>query len=108
MIKSDSIKTTSRLRLVLAVVVLVALHLWALFIMVWSEPDWAGKAAFLLAWGVLNCFWILLLRRPAPAAGLAVALLMSLIALSAFKKDVLGTTVTFVDVLIVDIDTISF
>jgi phosphoglycerol transferase MdoB-like AlkP superfamily enzyme len=108
MIKSDSIKTTSRLRLVLAIVILVALHLWALFIMVWSEPDWAGKAAFLLAWGVLNCFWILLLRRPAPAAGLAVALLMSLIALSAFKKDVLGTTVTFIDVLIVDIDTMSF
>ena len=108
MSKSASIMPASRLRLVLAIVILTALHGWALFLMVWSEPDWIGRAAFLLAWGVLNGFWMLLLRRPVPAAGLAVALLMTLIALSIFKYDVLFTTVSFFDVLIVDTDTISF
>src|SRR5215510_2454529 len=98
----------ARLRFTLAIIILVALHLWALFLLAWSEPDWVGKVAFFLAWGVLNCFWMLLLRRPLPAAGLAVTMLMTLIALSVFKHETLFTTVTFIDVLIVDTDTISF
>jgi hypothetical protein len=104
----NSTTPASMLRLLPAIIILVAIHAWALTIMVWSEPDWVGKAAFLLAWGVLNCLWMLVLRRPLPAAGLAVALLMTLVALSIFKFDVLFTTVSFLDVLIVDTDTISF
>ena len=76
--------------------------------MLWSEPDLIGKAAFLLAWGMLNAFWIMLLRRPAASAGLAVMMVMVLIALSMFKHFVLLMTVSFTDILIVDTDTISF
>ena len=100
--------TPSRLRLALAIVILAALQLWALFLMLWSEPDLIGKAAFLLAWGMLNAFWIMLLRRPAASAGLAVMMVMVLIALSMFKHFVLMMTVSFTDILIVDTDTISF
>ena len=100
--------TPSRLRLALAIVILAVLQLWALFLMLWSEPDLIGKAAFLLAWGMLNTFWTMLLRRPAASAGLAVMMVMVLIALSMFKHFVLMMTVSFTDILIVDTDTISF
>jgi hypothetical protein len=77
--------TPSRLRLALAIVILAVLQLWALFLMLWSEPDLIGKAAFLLAWGMLDAFWIMLLRRPAASAGLAVMMVMVLIAMSMFS-----------------------
>jgi hypothetical protein len=76
--------------------------------MFWSEPVLIGMTAFLLAWGMLNAFWIMLLRRPAAAAGLAVTMVIVLFALSSLKAFVLLATVTFTDVLIVDTDTISF
>jgi hypothetical protein len=108
MINPGSTMAPSRPRLALAIVILAALQLWALFLMLWSEPDLIGKAAFLLAWGMLNAFWIMLLRRPAASAGLAVTMVMVLIALSMFKHFVLMMTVSFTDVLLVDTDTISF
>jgi hypothetical protein len=98
----------AKFRLASAIAVLVALHLWALFLMIWSEPDLVGKAAFLLAWGVLNTFWLVLLRRPVASAALAATMLMLLIALSVFKHDVLFMTVSFTDVLVVDTDTLWF
>jgi hypothetical protein len=97
-----------RLRRVLTIGILAALHSWALAVLILSEPDPVGKAAFLLAWGVLNALWLLLLRRPAASASLAMTLLMVLIALSAFKHEVLFMTVSFTDVLVVDTDTLWF
>jgi sulfatase-like protein len=108
MIKAGATSAAFGLRRVVAIGVLGALHLGALALMIWSEPDWIGKAAFLLAWGVLNALWLLLLRRPAASAALAVTLLMLLIALSVFKHDILFMTVSFTDVLIVDTDTLWF
>src|SRR5262249_19491362 len=108
MIKAGGTVTAARGLRVLAVGVLVALHLGALGVMVWSEPDLIGKAAFLLAWGVFNALWLLLLRRPAASAALAMTMLMLLIALSVFKHDLLFMTVSFTDVLIVDTDTVWF
>jgi len=108
MIKVGETMAASGLRRVLAIGVLVALHLWALTLMAWSEPDLVGKAAFLLAWGVLNALWLLLLRRPGASAALSVTMLMVLIALSAFKHEVLFMTVSFTDVLVVDTDTLWF
>src|SRR5262249_37542690 len=90
----------SRLRRALAIGVLAALHLTAVGVMIWSEPDLIGKAAFLLAWGVFNALWLLLLRRPAASAALAMTMLMLLIALSVFKHGILVMTVSFTDVLI--------
>ena len=40
-------------------------HLGALVIMFATETDFAARAGFLLSWGILNFFWIALLRRPA-------------------------------------------
>jgi hypothetical protein len=100
--------TASKLRRLLAIGILSALHCWSLVLMIWSEPDLVGKAAFLLAWGVLNAFWLVLLRRPAASAALAVTMLMLLVALSFFKHGVLVMTVSFTDILIVDTDTFWF
>jgi phosphoglycerol transferase MdoB-like AlkP superfamily enzyme len=86
----------------------VPLHLAALGLMLWSERGAAGKAAFLLAWGISNCFWVAVLRRPAAAAALSLALFSVLVLLSRFKHDVLFMTVSFVDLMVIDRDTFRF
>src|SRR5262245_28508398 len=87
---------------------LAALHVAALGIMLWSEQELVTSAAFLLTWGLLNFFWLALLRRPLTAAALSLAMIAVLILLSHFKHRILMMTVTFVDVMIVDVDTFSF
>ena len=90
------------------VALLAAVHLAALGILLWSEAEPAAQAAFVLAWGLLNFLGLVVLRRPLTAAVLSLALIVSLIALSQFKHGVVMTTVTFVDVMIVDVATASF
>ena len=87
---------------------LAALHLAAFGILVWSESDPPAQAAFVLAWGALNCFWLALLRRPMTAAALSLALIVTLILLSQLKHGVVMMTATFVDLMIVDLSTFSF
>ena len=43
---------------------LVAIHLAAFGILLWSEDEPAARAAFVLTWAGLNFFWLVLLRRP--------------------------------------------
>ena len=88
--------------------VLVALHLAALAILFATESTLVSRAAFLLTWGLLNSGLLLLLRRPAVAAALSLACLAVLILLSQFKHDVLLMTVNFVDLMVIDADTIAF
>ena len=88
--------------------VLAALHLAALAILLGTESTLVSRAAYLLTWGLLNCGFLLLLRRPAVAAALSLALLVVLILLSRFKHDVLLMTVNFVDLMIIDADTFAF
>ncbi len=85
-----------------------ALHLVALIIMAATEADLLDKAAFLLVWAVLNCFWLGLVRRPTAAALLSLELVVVLTLLSRFKFDKLWMTVDFVDLLIIDQDTSAF
>jgi hypothetical protein len=88
---------------------LVALpHVAALALMVWSEAGLVTKAAFLLTWGLLNFLWLVVLRRPAFAAALSLAMIVLLTLLSQLKHSVLMMTASFVDVMIVDTDTVSF
>ena len=47
------------------IALLAALHLAALGLLIWSEREVASAVAFLLSWGLLNCLWLVLLRRPA-------------------------------------------
>src|SRR5262245_14129082 len=87
---------------------LIAINGVALGILLWSEVEPAAQAAFLLTWGVLNGFWLTVLRRPATAAALSLALIVILIVLSQFKYSVLMMTATFVDLMVVDLATFSF
>ena len=91
-----------------AVALLVALQLAAAGLLIWSEADLAARVAFALTWGLLNFFWLVLLRRPLTAAVLSLGLIVILILLSQFKHAVLMMTATFVDVMIIDLATVSF
>lgn len=92
-----------------ATLALVAmLQVAALAILAATEIELVDKTAFLLAWAVLNCFWLATLRRPAIAALLSLTLVVVLIMLSQFKHDKLMMTVNFVDLLIIDPDTSAF
>src|SRR6266436_7503123 len=87
---------------------LAALHLVAFGILLWSEDEPAARAAFLLTWGVLNFFWLTLLRRPLTSAALSLAVIVILIVLSQFKHSTLMMTATFVDVMLIDFATFLF
>src|SRR5262245_63969193 len=92
----------------LALSIIAGLHLAALVLMTTTELDLATKATFLLAWALLNFFWLALLRRPAVAGLLSLAMIIALILLSQFKYDKLMMTVNFVDLMIIDPDTSAF
>jgi hypothetical protein len=91
-----------------ALSIIAGLHLAALVLMTATELDLATKATFLFAWALLNFFWLTLLRRPAVAALLSLAMIITLILLSQFKYDKLMMTVNFVDLMIIDPDTSAF
>ncbi len=92
----------------LAACLIVILHAAALVIMAATEVDLVSKTSFLLAWALLNFFWLALLRRPVAAALLSLALIVALILLSRFKHEKLWMTVDFVDLMIIDQDTSAF
>jgi phosphoglycerol transferase MdoB-like AlkP superfamily enzyme len=87
---------------------LLALHLAALAILIWSEVDPVAQLAFVLAWGLFNFGWLLVLRRPVVAAALSLTLVVVLVLLSQLKHQALFMTVSFVDLMIVDRNTIRF
>jgi Sulfatase len=84
------------------------LHLTAIAVMYWTEIWLASKIAFILTWGLSNFFWLAVLRRPAIAAALSLVSLALLVTLSEFKHQVLWMTLNFVDLMIVDPDTVAF
>jgi hypothetical protein len=83
-------------------------HLAALAIMLQTETDLGSRAGFLLAWGILNSFWITLLRRPALSGALSLTLVIVLILLSRLKHDIVQMTANFVDLMMIDRDTAAF
>jgi phosphoglycerol transferase MdoB-like AlkP superfamily enzyme len=91
-----------------ALIISGVLHAAALYIMLTTEDDLVSKSTFLFAWLLLNFFWQALLRRPAAAALVSLAMIYTLILLSQFKYDKLMMTVNFVDVMILDADTVAF
>jgi hypothetical protein len=90
------------------VALVAAFHLAAIAVMAATEVDFAPKLLFILTWGLLNCFFLAVLRRPATAAALSLLLIFVLVMLSLFKHDKLQMTVNFVDTLIIDPDTVAF
>jgi hypothetical protein len=90
------------------IALIAALHFAALGLMAWSEVALVPKAVFLLTWGLVNFFWLAVLRRPAVAAALSLLMIVVLILLSRLKYDIIWMTANFLDVMIVNPDTISF
>ena len=83
-------------------------HLAALAIMFQTETDLSARTGFLLSWGILNFFWIALLRRPALSGALSLTLVVLLILLSRLKHDIVQMTANFVDLMVIDRDTAAF
>src|ERR1700730_10694985 len=83
-------------------------HLAGLHVRVQTETDFSSRAGFLLSWGILNFFWIALLRRPALSGALSLTLMVVLILLSRLKHDIVQMTANFVDLMVIDRDTAAF
>jgi hypothetical protein len=83
-------------------------HLGALALMLDTETDFSSRLGFVLAWGLLNWFWIALLRRPALSGALSLTLVVVLVLLSRLKHDVVQMTANFVDLMVIDRDTAAF
>src|ERR1700736_633239 len=92
----------------LRVALIASLHLASLAIMAFTEADLVARLAFLLAWGILNFFWLGLTRRPAVSAALSLTMIVILVLVSRLKFDIIWMTANFLDIMIVDNDTISF
>src|ERR1700687_3753357 len=87
---------------------IVAIHLAALIILYQTEWGLVHGALAVLAWALLNCGWLFVLRQPGLSAALSLAMLGLIVVLSQFKFGILWMSLTFFDFLIVDPDTISF
>jgi hypothetical protein len=92
----------------LGVRVTAALHLAALGLLLWSEIGIVPNLVFALSWGLLNFFWLVVLRRPAVSAALSLATIVVLILLSRLKYEIIWMTANFLDLMIVNADTVSF
>jgi phosphoglycerol transferase MdoB-like AlkP superfamily enzyme len=92
----------------LCIALVAAFHLAALALMAWSEVSIVPKAVFLLVWGALNFFWLSLLRRPAVSVALSLVMIVVLILLSRLKYEIILMTANFLDVWIIDNDSIRF
>src|SRR6266566_6317120 len=93
---------------ILRIALIAALHAAALGLMFWSEVAVLPKVVFCLTWGLLNFFWLAVLRRPAVSAALSLVMIVVLILLSRLKYEIIWMTANFLDVMIINADTISF
>jgi hypothetical protein len=80
----------------------------AFVVMLQTETDFSSRIGFLLSWGILNFFWIMLLRRPALSGALSLTMVVVLVLLSRLKHDVMQMTANFVDLMLIDRDTAAF
>jgi hypothetical protein len=92
----------------LRIVLIASLHLASLAIMAFTEADIVSKLCFLLVWGILNFFWLTLTRRPLVSAALSLTMIFALVLVSRLKYDMIWMTANFLDVMVIDNDTVSF
>jgi hypothetical protein len=91
-----------------AAISIMLLHLAAAAIMLWYEVTLYAAAVYVLTWALLNFFFLVLLRRAAIAATLSLVIVAVLVALSEFKYAALWLQLSFVDLMIVDTDTVDY
>ncbi|MFZ5693319.1 MAG: sulfatase-like hydrolase/transferase [Pseudomonadota bacterium] len=90
------------------VLLAAALHLWAVIRILQTEFGLFGQALCFLTWILLNCLFLLLQRRAALSAALSLGLIELLILVSEFKFKITWMTATFLDVMVIDPDSLSF
>jgi hypothetical protein len=83
-------------------------HLAAAAVMLQTETDVMSRFGFALSWGLVNFAFIAALRRPALSGALSLTLVVILILMSRLKHDVVQMTANFVDLMVIDRDTIAF
>src|SRR6516162_6495267 len=93
---------------ILRTLLIAALHVAALGFMLWSEVAVLPKVVFCFTWGLLNFFWLALLRRPVVSAALSLVVIVVLILLSRLKYEIIWMTANFLDVVIINSDTVGF
>ena len=92
----------------LAALIVAALHLAAFYVLASVEYGPFAMTLALLTLALLNCVFLIVLPRPSVAAALSLLLVFVLILLSQFKYGIMQMTLTFLDFLIIDQDTVSF
>jgi phosphoglycerol transferase MdoB-like AlkP superfamily enzyme len=92
----------------IALAALTLTHVAAFAIMLWSEDDAIARIAFGLAWAAINFALIALLKRPLTSGTVALGLLVLLVLLSRFKHGITQMTANFIDVLLIDRDSVGF
>ncbi len=90
------------------IVLTAAIHIWALTRIAQTEIGVFGQGLCLLTWILLNCVFLLMLRRASLAAALSLGLIELLILVSQFKFKITWMTATFLDVMVIDPDSLSF
>jgi hypothetical protein len=90
------------------VILTAGLHLFALIRIVQTEIGPFGQGLALLTWILLNALFLLVLRRPAVAAALSLGLIEGTILVSQFKFKITWMTATFLDVMVIDPDSLAF
>ncbi|MBN8982587.1 MAG: sulfatase-like hydrolase/transferase [Rhizobiales bacterium] len=83
-------------------------HLAALSLLLETETEFGARLCFILSWGCLNFFWLTLLRRPALSGAMSLTIVVILVLLSRLKHDIVQMTVNFVDLMMIDRDSIAF
>jgi phosphoglycerol transferase MdoB-like AlkP superfamily enzyme len=85
-----------------------ALHIIALIRIAQTEIGPFGQGLCLLTWILLNGLLLLIVRRAALAAALSLGLIELLILVSQFKFKITWMTATFLDVMVIDPDSLAF
>lgn len=87
---------------------IAAIHVLAIYVLASIEYGPFAMTLALLTWALLNFLFLALFKRPGVSAVLSLLLVTALIVLSQFKFGITQLTLTFLDFLIIDRDTISF
>jgi hypothetical protein len=90
------------------IILTAGIHFWALLRIGQTEFGFFGQCLCLLTWILLNCVFLLLLRRAALAAAVSLAVIELVILVSQFKFKITWMTATFLDVILIDPDSLAF
>jgi phosphoglycerol transferase MdoB-like AlkP superfamily enzyme len=83
-------------------------QLAALSLLLETEAEFGSRLCFVLSWGCLNFTWLAVLRRPALSGAVSLTFVVILVLLSRLKHGIVQMTVNFVDLMMIDRDSVAF